>query len=192
MIPNFNHSGVLPPFRPEIGPTSSAAMAPFPVSITDLVSGFAGSPERDAIMRGLLDYRAELVRSGIQRGFQWIAGSFVEDCESTRNRAPADVDVVTFARRPAGREQNSDWAAFYRENLDLFKRSAIKENYLCDAFFIDLEIPAEMVVSYSRFWFGLFSHQRETYLWKGILEVPLVDEDSQARELVSGGSTDAS
>ncbi|RZU98544.1 DUF6932 family protein [Spiribacter vilamensis] len=191
MIPNFNHSGVLPPFLPEIGPTDAAAMAPFRVSITDLVSGFAGSPERDAIMRGLLDYRAELVRSGIQSGFQWIAGSFVEDCESNRNRSPADVDIVTFARRPPGRKQYSDWAAFCRENSDLFKRSVIKANYSCDAFFIDLEIPAEMVVSYSRFWFGLFSHQRETYLWKGILQVPLVGDDSQARELVTGGSADA-
>lgn len=183
MIPALNHSGVLPPFIPEKGPQSSAAMAPYATSIVDIAKNFANTPDRIAIFLGLLDYRAKLIQSGITNGFQWIAGSYLEDCEKIRSRSPKDVDVVTFSHRPFGCEDQSEWFNFVQNNGDLFNNSKIKIDHKCDTYFVDMGLAAEALVSRSRFWFGLFSHQRDTYLWKGILQVPLIDDDQKARAL---------
>lgn len=187
MIPSINSSGVLPPFLPGVEPTNSAAMAPYRASITELASEFATTPERVAILKGLLDFRGKMRSAGIDQGFQWIDGSFLEDCERNRGRPPKDVDLVTFARRPYQYQQDADWRAFVAANQDLFNRKEVKAAYSCDAFYVDLFLPPEAVVSRSRYWFGLFSHQRSTYLWKGLIEVPLVDDDAGARALLGGG-----
>lgn len=187
MIPSINRSGVLPPFLPGVGPTNSAAMAPYRASITELASKFASTPERVAILKGLLDFRGKMRNAGIDQGFQWIDGSFLEDCERNRGRPPKDVDLVTFARRPHQHQIDADWQAFVTANQDLFDRKEVKATYSCDAFYVDLFLPPEAVVSRSRYWFGLFSHQRSTYLWKGLIEVPLVDDDAAARALLGGG-----
>lgn len=186
MIPSINSSGVLPPFLPGDEPTRSAAMAPYPASITELASEFAHTPERSAILCGLLDYRGRLRQAGFDQGFQWIDGSFLEDCERIRGRPPKDVDLVTFARRPQQHQQQAEWQAFVQSNRALFGRKEVKAAHNCDAFFIDLFLPPETLVSRSRYWFGLLSHQRSTYLWKGLIEVPLVDDDDGARALLGG------
>jgi hypothetical protein len=36
------------------------------------------------------------------------------------------------------------------------------------------------------FWFGLFSHQRETALWKGIVQIELDADDAAAVALLEG------
>lgn len=187
MIPSINSSGVLPPFFPGIEPTDSAAMAPYRASITELASEFANTPERVLILTGLLDFRAKMRNAGIEQGFQWIDGSFLEDCERNRGRPPNDVDLVTFARRPDQYNQDAKWRVFVEANDDLFNRKKVKETYRCDAFYVDLFLPPEAVVSRTRYWFGLFSHQRTSYLWKGLIEVPLVDDDDGARALLGGG-----
>ena len=125
--------------------------------------------------------------AGIEQGFQWIDGSFLEDCERNRGRPPNDVDLVTFARRPDQYNQDAKWRVFVEANDDLFNRKKVKETYRCDAFYVDLFLPPEAVVSRTRYWFGLFSHQRSSYLWKGLIEVPLVDDDDGARALLGGG-----
>lgn len=191
MIPSINNSGVLPPFMPGDEPTNSAAMAPYKASITELATEFASTPERIAILTGLLDFRLEMRSAGISEGFQWIDGSFLEDCEKLRGRPPNDVDLVTFARRPHHHQQQAEWQTFIQTNRKLFDRKAIKATYFCDAFFVDLFLPPEAIVSRSRYWFGLLSHQRSTYLWKGLIEVPLIDDDDSARALL-GGSPNAS
>lgn len=188
MIPSFNGSGVLPPFLPGNEPTSSAAMAPYRTSIKDLVAEFSGTPERVSILNGLLDFRRNLRNVGIEDGFQWIAGSFMEDCENNRGRPPNDVDVVTFARRPTQHQKQDEWNQFVAANQNVFSTRTVKAAHSCDAFYVDLYLPPELVVSRSRYWFGLFSHQRSTYLWKGMLEVPLVDDDAAARILLSGAT----
>jgi hypothetical protein len=100
VIPAFGQSDVLPPF---IGAdaTVRAQCSPYVTTCTEIVRRFGISRERLVILRGLLDYRAALSSIGIVHGFQWIDGSFVEDCETIRQRPPGDVDVVTFAYRPA-------------------------------------------------------------------------------------------
>lgn len=61
----------------------------------------------------------------------------------------------------------------------LLRRSAWQSCGAC--YPIDLDKPPELLVDDSRYWFGLFSHQRETSLWKGMIKVPMqaqADDDS--------------
>lgn len=188
MIPGFNQSGVLPPFLPNSSPTVPADMSPYKATMLELAQRYGNTPERRVILTGLLDFRDAMRAAGFNNGFQWINGSFVEDCERIRNRPPDDIDVVTFSRRLGG--YNSDqWRLFVRTNPQLFNPGIVKLTYKCDAYFEDLDLPAEAIVSKSRYWFGLFSHQRDTSLWKGLLEIPLVDNDIAARQLIGGGSS---
>ncbi|MFQ2125232.1 DUF6932 family protein [Aeromonas jandaei] len=186
MIPQFEESGVLPPF---IGacPTKPANQAPYKVSLEDFVEHFATSKERRDILIGFLKYRHELKCSGIINGFQWLDGSFVENVEKTRGRAPNDLDLVTFAHRPVGCNLE-DWKSFVRVNIGFFSPEMTKASYKCDAYFVDLDLPSKAIISHTKYWFGLFSHQRETSLWKGMLEVDLsYNEREILHKLINGG-----
>lgn len=177
MIPQTNASSVLPPFT-GTEPGIRAAMSPYESTIQEFVTRFATSPERVAILRGLLAYRRELIALGITSGWQWIDGSFVEDVETLRGRAPADIDLVTFSRIPGNPAEKR---ALAMANMHLFDRNRTKADYLCDAFFVDLDKKPELLVDDSRYWFGLFSHQRDTALWKGMVKLPLqgqADDDA--------------
>lgn len=178
MIPELNQSGVLPPFIPEQGPTDPSGMAPYRSTIAEFVERYSQSPERIAILKGLLGYRRKLREIGITQGFQWLDGSFVENVELNRGRPPADVDLVTFAFRPT--ESNDDWKNLVYNNKELFLPEESKEKYCCDAYFVDLNLHPIHIVSNTRYWFGLFSHQRESYLWKGMIEVPIQCADDEA------------
>ena len=121
MIPDWNSQGVLPPVRP--GTDGSAAdRSPYRVSLHQLVTMFAISPERATILRGFLDYRAALHAAGIIVGFQWVDGSFVENIEALEGQHPNDMDVVTFCGSAA-------------EGCDhLFESAAMKEVFHIDAY----------------------------------------------------------
>ena len=187
MIPKFNHSGVLPPTLPGGDPTLQAHMSPYPASMSAVVIHFATSTERILILEGMLRYREYLLSTGIENGFQWLDGSFVEDCESTRSRPPKDIDLVTFAERPAGYTADKDWDTFCDKHWEhAFDPDAIKAAYSCDAYYVDLSISAQFLVRRTRYWFGLFSHQRGTNVWKGMIEVPLLSDDDDARKLLKG------
>lgn len=191
MIPTLSQSGFLPPFLPNAGPTEPAAMAPYQADLVEVVQRFAWSPERAEIMRGLLNYRQQLRQAGIHDGFQWVDGSYMEDCEKHRSRPPSDIDLVTFAERPTAYQDAELWKDFVASNRTLFDPPTLKRTYRCDAYYEDLGLPSKVIVSRSRYWFGLFSHQRVTYLWKGLLMIPLQSDDSQALALL-GGSNHAS
>ncbi|WP_225922790.1 DUF6932 family protein [Pseudomonas hamedanensis] len=94
MIPEWNAEGVLPPINNN-DPIGSDR-APYHVSLEQVVDRFATSPDRCDIFAGYLAHRAELHRMGMDSGFQWLDGSFTEDIEMLENRAPRDIDVVTF------------------------------------------------------------------------------------------------
>jgi hypothetical protein len=99
VIPAYNHSHVLPPFV-GVDPTVRQGVSPYETTLSDLVDRFSTSPERAAILWGLLDYRAILNPLGIVSGYQWLSGSFTENIEALQARPPGDVDVVTVAHRP--------------------------------------------------------------------------------------------
>lgn len=184
MIPAFNISGVLPPFDSAHGPTNPAKMSPYLATMSDFVRHFATSRERVAILTGLLDYRLELTNADIVDGFQWVDGSFIENTEILRGCPPADIDIVTFARRPPTHAALTAWLSFFKSNLHLFDKNQTKGRFKCDAYYMDLDLSPNVIVDCTRYWFGLFSHQRATYLWKGIVQIPLVSDDAAARLLL--------
>jgi hypothetical protein len=53
-----------------------------------------------------------------------------------------------------------------------------------DGSFVDLDKKSEFVVEDTRYWFGLFSHQRVTSLWKGMLKISLHSDDDKAKSLL--------
>ncbi|MFN7306148.1 MAG: DUF6932 family protein [Acetobacteraceae bacterium] len=190
MIPGFTVNGLLPPFVGS-SPTDMAGRAPFVTTIVDVVDRYANSPERLVILDGLLRYREALHRVGLVSGFQWIDGSFSEAIEAIENRPPNDVDVVTFYYRPASATSDPAWAAFQAQNQraleGLFRSPLPKQSFKCDAYPVELDMGPIDLVSFTHYCFGLFSHRRQTFEWKGLIEVPLFDAvlDGEARRLLT-------
>jgi hypothetical protein len=192
MVPKFNESGVLPPFLPGSSPAAAADVAPYRITLEELVESFGTTPERKSLLVGYLKYRIELKSKGIVAGFQWVDGSFTEQSEVTRGRAPGDIDILTFATRPASIGDPRQWFEFVNANLHLFDPGVSKESFSCDAYYVDLSVAPQYVVSKTAYWFGLFSHQRETFLWKGLLEISLTDGDEERLlDLLTGGARSA-
>ena len=179
VIPAFGPSGVLPPFV-GANPAWPAGLSPYVATMTEIVARFGASIERFAILSGLLDYRAALAGIGITKGFQWIDGSFVEQCEVLRQRPPGDVDIVTFAYRPF----TPDWSLFVSQHAELFDPFLSKIQFKCDAYYVDLDKPSNWIVEDSAYFNGLFSHQRDTLQWKGMISIDLNSDDAAARRLM--------
>ncbi|HEX8613914.1 MAG TPA: hypothetical protein VF800_21770 [Telluria sp.] len=152
-------------------------MSPYETNLVELIGRFAYSPQRIKILRGLLSYRSDLHAIGISNGWQLLDGSFMEDVESLRDRPPADIDLVTFSPIPGEVQAKQQ---LMQDNLDLFDAARARLRYGCDGYFVDLDDPVELVADSTRYWFGLFTHQRETLLWKGILKVPMADDNDGA------------
>lgn len=178
MIPKLTQSGVLPPFVGDS--TQPNGMAPFKSTITEFVSHYASTPERIDILKGFLSYRAKLRSVGITSGFQWVDGSFVENIEQNENRAPNDIDIVTFADT----QTVGDMREFLINHGSVLDVAESKSKYKCDSYLVDLRVEPSQLVGQSRYWFGLFSHQRATYLWKGLIELPLDCEDEAAASIL--------
>jgi hypothetical protein len=179
-IPNMNAAFVLPPFLGN-EPNALDDMSPYQVNLEDVVGRFGTTRARRELLRGLLSYRQGLRAIGIIDGWQWLNGSFVEDVEVSRGRAPNDLDLVTFAHVPGNRASKELLAL---NNWDLFGRSEAKARFKCDPYFIDLDKQPEVLVEDTRYVFGLFSHQRGTSRWKGMLRVNLQMTDVAAVTLL--------
>jgi hypothetical protein len=127
-----------------------------------------------------------LVASGAKDGFQWLDGSFMEDCEAQRGVPPGDVDVVTFIMPfTATPFLTAALAATLGDQL------ASKAAYQVDHILIPLACPPDVLVSLTRFWFGLFSHRKADSVWKGMLQVSLNSpiEDAAALAALNGFGT---
>lgn len=190
MIPSFGPSGTLPPFVGN-SPADGAGRSPYHASMLEVVASLGTTPARARLCRGLLELRRELRKIGIEVGVQWLNGSFCEDIETTRSRPPRDIDVVTLLARPEQHRTDEAWRAFVAGNSHLFENKQTKGAFGCDAYFIDLHSPADLTISQITYWFGLFTHQRMTHLWKGILQVPLQSDDDEAWELLASAETDS-
>lgn len=186
MIPQFSVSGVLPPFTGG-DPTNLAGQAPYKVSIEDVVERFSTNLERISILEGFLNYR-ERMRSIDVTGYQWLDGSFVEDCESVRGRPPADIDIITFAYRPMDQQgafiDASAFSAISYQHPELFDPDAAKQTYMCDAYYVDLNQKPHSLAASVTYWCNLFSHTRVNSLWKGMLQVKLNVDDANARAIL--------
>jgi hypothetical protein len=184
-IPDFNYSGVLPPFLGST-PAIPAMMSPYLTTLKRVAEKLCGTNERKEIFRGLLKFRDHLQSIGLVDGFQWLSGSFLDNIEALESRAPKDVDVVTFFYRPTVAKADKDFGVFANTNRNTFTPQIMKMQYKCDAYFVDLDvIPTTTIVDQTRYWFGLFSHRRAGE-WKGILQVPLMisQDDADAAKVV--------
>ena len=176
MIPRLlTAPAILPPFT-GVTPAEPAARSPYRTDLEEVVQRFATSDRRREILRGFLDYRKELRQLRIGAEFQWLAGSFVEN----PGREPRDVDVVTFYSLTA------DQVAAIRNDPERWQRfetlaSSAKERFSCDAYFVNMARPGTKLVGFTHYWYGLFSHQRGSLAWKGMLEVDVAGEDIDQR-----------
>lgn len=180
-IPKWNSRGVLPADIEESPkpPYEVTTVSPYQVSLSDMIARFSVTQVRRRLLKGLLSFRAELHDAGLEQGFQWIDGSFVENVEETRNRPPGDIDVVTFFHIPENETQYSLVERF----PNIFSPEYIFENYGIDSHYLPLDKEhLDTIVSLSAYWNSLWSHTEDNR-WKGYLQVDLGSSgDAQARE----------
>lgn len=172
----------LPPFTPFVGgdPAVQSGRSPYKATMEEVVSHFCTTRKRREILAGLIGLRRETRRLAFGARFQWIAGSFVEKLD----REPRDVDVVTFyAISPELWVDLQSDAARWAAIVELAKRTPTKARFSCDCFFIDIEGDGETLVGETHYWYGLFSHQRGSFAWKGMIELEVASrDDDQAAE----------
>ncbi len=156
-------------------------MSPYEVTAFEVAERFGGTNRRNEILIKWLEHREALRGIGLDRGFQWLDGSFLEDKE------PKDLDLVSFVYRPAAAQDDQLWQAFLKANSDVLQRNKVKRAFNLDVFFLDMNGDIENLVLMSRYFLQLFSHQRGTYLWKGMLQVRMEDVqyDVAARLILS-------
>lgn len=169
----WNTNGVIPPIS-ENESGGSFNRSPYEVSILKLIELFSFNHKRCSILYGFLRYRKKMYDMGYIDGFQWVDGSFCENCETLRGRPPNDIDVVTFFN-PALRADNLpfDNSFFEREN-----KPNIKNQYFVDAYFMNTGLPADFYYTKMvAYWYSMWSHQTNTGTWKGFLTVALSPQD---------------
>lgn len=180
-LPEWNSQGFLPAVLPgEQG--HSLNRSPYAISCVELVRRFGSSVERLSILQGFLNYRKRLHGIGLVQGVQWLNGSFVENIEVLENRAPNDIDVVTFASMPHGETQKS----LIAHNKEIFLPAQTKDAYKVDGYCIFLDGQASQVfIKQIAYWYSMWSHTRSKQ-WKGFLQLELNNEDDDsAYELLS-------
>lgn len=151
----------------------------------EVVERFCSNPDRVSILNGLLTYRGQLYGLGIQDGFQWLDGSFMEDIETRSGRSPNDIDVVTFFRLPQGQTQQSLFED--PQARALFDIANTKPTYRVDAYPLILgDRMEEWHVHQISYWYSMWSHTRDQH-WKGFVRVDLdPGADVLARQFLEG------
>jgi hypothetical protein len=175
-IPSWTAAGILPPTNP--ADPAGRDRSPYRVSLADVVLRFANTLDRCRILQGLLHLRATLHEVRLDQGFQWLDGSFFENVEELEARTPRDVDVVTFVEFSAGFTITED----LQHVLDHVR---FKAEYLVDHYFVELNLPSRELVTWSTYWYCVWSHRR-TQQWRGFLQIDLEpSEDELARLLLA-------
>jgi hypothetical protein len=136
--------------------------------------------ERCEILKGFLDFRSQLHAAGLTHGFQWINGSFVENVELLKGKAPNDIDVVTFLELPQGETE----ASLESKYPHLFDNGQVRQRFRTDTYyaFLGAGYPEKWTINTSIYWYSMWAHRRDSLTWKGFLEVDLasvIDEASQ-------------
>lgn len=159
---------------------ASAKRSPYEISIIDFIEDYSFNAKRIEILFGLLGFRKRLYDMGCNSGFQWINGSFCEDCERLRKRPPNDIDIVTFLDIP----ENFDFMA--PENSLFQEKANNASQYYVDSYFMELGVNADAsYIQQVAYWYSLWSHQKDTDLWKGFLSIRLSpEEDLRAMEIL--------
>jgi hypothetical protein len=161
-IPAFDLNGLLPPFGAG-GPANLTERAPYVCTLEELVDRFATNLRRCDLLDGLLRYRAALRAAGVQGALQWLDGSFCQD-----NDNPNDIDVVTFLF--ANQQIQQQLATG-----NLVDPAAVRATFSCDAYYVTFPGNPGVIINQTSYWYGLFSHCRDTFTWKGLVSLSLDD-----------------
>ena len=151
--PPRDPSGLLPAFHP--ADFTGSTRSPYFATLDDLLSIFGGTNARLTPFSSFLDYRQRLHQVDVIQGYQWLAGSLVEDIESRQSRASGDLDLVTYYRVP----DSTDEASLFNQYADIFPPDAVRRRRSIYAYFVPrnaMEPP--LIERYHDYWHDLWSH----------------------------------
>ena len=166
-IPGFNQQGLLPPYDGD-GALVEAS-SPYQTTTSEICHKFGTTPVRREILRGFLRYRALLTELRLVDGFQWVDGRFLEEDRGPHN-APENIQVVTFCK-DSPLMKDPLYAALSKPLRVEFED--LRKTFRVDAQFVSLDWPLVNILNHTRFHAGVLSHQSETGLWKGMLQINL-------------------
>jgi hypothetical protein len=151
--------------------------SPYRTSTLELCNTFGTTRTRREILRGLLKLRSALADLQLTDGWQWLDGRFLEKDRGSHHE-PELIQVVTFYKPSPLLEDPLFSEHMHRVNdYELSHRLfRVDHNYVN----LDLELPD--LISNTRHYAALLSHQSETGLWKGMLQINLntPQDDSMA------------
>lgn len=182
MAAPFDTDGFIPPFmgvgaRPE-------GRSPHPTTMVEVAKALGQTPERQKLLRGLIQYR-ELLRGHGLLGYQWIDGSFVTDVETHERRSPGDIDVVSFLILPPDQLVNDPEAL----GRMLHDHPGNRARFGCDAYVVQMNSDGQADISLTAYWLGLFSHTKPEHKfpnkWKGLLQVNLSADPMDDRQALA-------
>lgn len=191
-LPSFDLRGLLPPF---VGADAATPdRSPYWVTMPELVGAFGTTPYRRQLLRNLIAYRALLAQDGYVGGIQFIDGSFVENVEALANRNPSDIDVFSVLNLPP--KYLTDIVAWQAVGLsfwqaEIVNRERNKQRFSLDTYavlFEERQAEPMNLISDIIYWYGLFSHQRDTFAWKGFAGLMLDPAADQAALFALGSA----
>lgn len=160
-LPAHLPNGFLPPHVGDRFVVKHGA-SPYRITRETFVGRFAVSEKRREMVEHLFAMLDQARALGVETGFTWIGGSFVD-----LRAEPNDLDVVTFYVPTAKTSRD-----VVRQNPRVFQPTRAKEEFGCDAYFLPLSGNRKSYRTVS-LWYALFSHDRETLTWKGFVELGL-------------------
>ncbi|MDN4013690.1 hypothetical protein QX233_14525 [Chryseobacterium gambrini] len=165
-IPDFDHNNVLPPHLGN--PALISDISPYECTTLELCKKFSTSPHRVNLLEKFIEFRMKMRDSGMNCGFQWMDGSFLENIEVSESRQPRDIDVVTFFQGLTI-PQLYDIKVVFPE---FFSPKLAKNIFFLDHYFVPIDHDPISTVESARYWIQLFTHKRNG-IWKGMLKIPL-------------------
>lgn len=174
IIPEFDHNHVLPP---HVGnPTNRNHVSPYLCSIEEFCERFGTTKKRLKILIGFLEFRLEIYKLELIGAFQWLDGSFTENIETSENRSPNDIDVITLFKD----FHNIDTINILETTFPEFTSSnSSKEKYFVDHYPFPYADDPDTTVEMTRYWIQLFSHNR-LGVWKGMLKLEFNNKEQES------------
>ncbi len=165
ILPDFDESGMLPPWAGDLTDAKQRHVSPYNISMKTFRDKFAWDEKRKSVVDSLDLYLNDLNAVGVDISFIWIGGSFVE-------RRPArDLDVIVFCYVHHEFENSDSMRAFADDRPELFDKESIKRAYGIDAGFVILSNPPERIIKLSIYWGRIFSSCRNNTRAKGYVEI---------------------
>ena len=159
--------------------------------MVEMATTFGTTPHRRQLLRNLISYRQLISAGGYTMGVQFFDGSFVENVEAHSGREPKDIDVFSLLHVPQQYIQDpASWSAgglqFWAAEIQ--NQPLNKARFKLDTYASLVEdFPLVDLVKLVIYWYSLFSHQRDTFAWKGFVAVLLdTSQDADALTLLGG------